>query len=74
MVAAATIFFLSCLGMGLGARLGGWFFKGFGTYNLMYLLSFAASGIGALLAAMLRPPRIPWRSQWSQCSLAVEGT
>jgi hypothetical protein len=37
----------------LGAWLGGWFFKGFGTYNLMYLLGFTARGIGALLAAML---------------------
>ena len=67
-------FFLSCLRLGLGAWLGGWFFKGFGTYNLMYLLSFAASGIGALLAAVLRPPCIPWRSPWSQRSLVVEGT
>ena|GEM_PF-1758829 len=39
----------------------------------MYLLSFAVSGIGTLVAAMLRPPRVPCRSQWSQHSLAVEG-
>jgi hypothetical protein len=40
----------------------------------MYLLSCATSGIGALLVAMLRPPRAPWRRQWSQRSLAAEGT
>jgi hypothetical protein len=43
--------------MGLGAWLQEWFFKGFGTYNLMYLLNFIASRIGALLAMMLRLPR-----------------
>jgi hypothetical protein len=59
--------------MGLGAWLGGWFFKGFGTYNLMYLLNFAVSGSGALLAAMLQPPRAPCRSQRLQHLLAVEG-
>src|SRR5262245_3293230 len=40
----------------------------------MCLLSFAASGIGVLLVAMLRPLRAPWRRQWSQYSLATEGT
>src|SRR5262245_45898728 len=34
-------------------------FKGFGTYNLMYVLSCTTSGMGAMLAAMLRPPRAP---------------
>jgi MFS family permease len=52
-----AIFFLSCIGMGMGAWVGGRFFDSFGTYQLMYLLSFAASGIGAVLVAMLRPPR-----------------
>ena len=47
--------------MGLGAWFGGWFFDSLGTYNLMYILSFTASGIGALLAATLRPPRAPWQ-------------
>lgn len=56
-----AIFFLSCIGMGLGAWFGGRFFDSFGTYNLMYILSFTASGMGALLAATLRPPRAPWQ-------------
>jgi len=56
-----AIFFLSCIGMGLGAWSGGRFFDSIGTYNLMYILSFTASGIGALLAATLRPPRAPWQ-------------
>jgi hypothetical protein len=47
-------------------------YKGFGTYNPMYLLSFAVRRISALLAAMLRPPRALCSSQWSQHSLAVE--
>src|SRR5262249_36705106 len=56
-----AIFFLSCIGMGLGAWFGGRFFDSLGTYNLMYTLSFAASAVGALLAAALRPSRAPWR-------------
>jgi len=64
-----AIFFLSCIGMGLGAWVGGRFFDSFGTYQLMYLLSSAASGIGAVLVAMLRPPRAldthDSRARWS---------
>ena len=64
-----AIFFLSCIGMGLGAWVGGRFFDSFGTYQLMYLSSFAASGIGAVLVTMLRPPRAldthDPRTRWS---------
>lgn len=52
-----AIFFLSCLGMGLGAWVGGRLFDSLGTYQLMYLLGFGASAIGAVCAACLRPPR-----------------
>ena len=59
---------------GPGSVAGRVVFQGFGAYNLLYFLSFAARGIGALLGAMLRPPRAPWCCQWSQRLLAVEGT
>jgi predicted MFS family arabinose efflux permease len=52
-----AIFFLSCLGMGVGAWVGGRLFDSSGTYQLMYLLGFAASAIGAVCAILLQPPR-----------------
>jgi MFS family permease len=52
-----AIFFLSCLGMGLGAWVGGRLFDSFGTYQMMYLVSGVASAMGAVCVAMLRPPR-----------------
>ncbi|MGE3538369.1 MAG: MFS transporter [Candidatus Tectimicrobiota bacterium] len=52
-----AIFLLSCLGMGVGAWVGGRLFDSLGSYHLMYLLGFAASAIGAVCAALLRPPR-----------------
>lgn len=52
-----AIFFLSCTGMGVGAWVGGRLFDSSGTYQLMYLLSFTASVVGALCAVALRPPR-----------------
>jgi MFS family permease len=64
-----AIFFLSCLGMGLGAWVGGRFFDSFGTYQRMYLMSCAASALGAVVVVILRPPRardIPGpRRRWS---------
>ena len=54
-----AIFLLSGLGMGVGAWVGGRLFDSSGTYQLMYLLGFAASAIGAICAALLQPPRAP---------------
>jgi len=51
-----AIFFLSCMGMGMGAWVGGRFFDSFGTYQMMYLVSCAVSALSAVLVAMLRPP------------------
>jgi MFS family permease len=53
-----AIFFLSCLGMGVEAWVGGRVFDSFGTYQMIYLVSGAASALGAVLVVMLRPPRI----------------
>jgi sugar phosphate permease len=51
------IFFLSCIGMGLGAWGGGQLFDHTGTYGMMYVLSFLYGSAGAILALWLRAPR-----------------
>ncbi len=51
------IFFISCIGMGLGAWIGGQVFDHSGTYQMMYMLSFLYGSAGALLALWLRAPR-----------------
>jgi sugar phosphate permease len=51
-----AIFGLSCLGMGLGAWLGGRLFDSLGTYNGLYVLSFLFGSAGVLLAFWLRAP------------------
>jgi sugar phosphate permease len=55
-----AIFLLSCFGMGFGGWLGGRIFDAVGVYTLMYVLSFAFSASGAVLAVCLRPPRYRW--------------
>lgn len=52
-----AIFLLSCAGMGLGAWVGGRLFDQAGTYQLMYLLGFGASAVGAICAVFLRRPQ-----------------
>ena len=52
-----AIFGLSCLGMGLGAWLGGRLFDSFGTYTGLYVLSCLFGSAGALLAFWLRAPQ-----------------
>jgi sugar phosphate permease len=52
-----AIFGLSCLGMGLGAWLGGWLFDSLGAYTGLYVLSFLFGSAGALLAFWLRAPQ-----------------
>jgi sugar phosphate permease len=51
-----AIFGLSCLGMGLGAWLGGRLFDSLGTYTGLYVLSGLFGSAGALLAFRLRAP------------------
>ncbi|ETX02717.1 MAG: hypothetical protein ETSY2_34965 [Candidatus Entotheonella gemina] len=50
------IFFISCIGMGIGAWIGGQLFDHTGTYQVMYILSFLYGSAGALLALWLRTP------------------
>jgi MFS family permease len=52
-----AIFGLSCLGMGVGAWLGGRLFDSLGTYTALYLLSGLFGSAGALFACGLRAPR-----------------
>jgi sugar phosphate permease len=54
-----AIFGLSCLGMGLGAWLGGRLFDSLGTYAGLYVLSFLFGSAGVLLAFWLRTPTQP---------------
>jgi Ca2+/Na+ antiporter len=42
------IFFISCIGMGLGAWIGGRLFGYTGTYQLRYVLSFLYGSAGAI--------------------------
>jgi predicted MFS family arabinose efflux permease len=48
------IFFISYIGMGLGAWIGGQVFDRTGAYQIMYLLSFLYGAAGAVLALWLR--------------------
>lgn len=52
-----AIFFLSCVGMGLGAWFGGRIFDATGAYQLLYVFSFGLAMAGLCLAGWLRPPR-----------------
>ena len=52
-----AIFLLSCVGMGLGAWLGGRLFDGTGSYQIMYVVSALLSIAGAAVAIWL-PPRL----------------
>jgi MFS family permease len=56
-----AIFGLSCLGMGLGAWLGGRLFDSLGTYTGLYILSGLFGSAGVVLACCLRAPRAPQR-------------
>jgi hypothetical protein len=48
---------ISCIGMGLGARVDAQLFDRVTTYQLMYVLSDLYGLTGALLALWLRSPR-----------------
>jgi MFS family permease len=51
-----AIFLLSCVGMGLGAWLGGRIFDSTGAYTDLYVLSALLSGLGAVCTLWLRAP------------------
>ena len=49
------VFLVSCLGMGVGAFVGGWFSDRLGSYAWMYGSAFAVGGLAVLLALTVRP-------------------
>jgi MFS family permease len=53
------IFFLSAVGMGLGAYLGGYIFDWTGGYTMLYLKSTVLGSLALLLVIVLRPPGQP---------------
>ncbi len=51
------VFFISCIGMGIGSYAGGFIFDLLGSYQWLYVGSFAVALTAVLLALTLRPPR-----------------
>lgn len=54
--AYGTVFFISCIGMGLGSYAGGVIFDTLGSYAWLFIASATVGGLAAVLAAALRPP------------------
>ena len=52
------VFFISCIGMGLGSFAGGVIHDALGSYQQLFLGSFAVAAMGAVLAVTLRPPAL----------------
>ena len=59
--AYGIVFFISCIGMGLGSWAGGIIHDALGSYQWLFLASVAVGGMAVILALTLRPPsRIPF--------------
>lgn len=54
--AYGTVFFISCIGMGLGSYAGGAIFDTLGSYAWLFISSAVVGGLAAVLAVALRPP------------------
>ncbi len=54
--AYGAVFLVSCLGMGVGAFGGGWFYDRLGSYAWMYGSAAAVGGLAVVLALTLRRP------------------
>jgi len=52
------VFFVSCIGMGLGSYAGGLIHDALGSYQWLSLGSLAVGGMAVVLAATLRPPAL----------------
>jgi MFS family permease len=50
------VFFISCIGMGLGSYAGGAIHDALGTYQWLFLGSFAIGAMAIVLGVTLRPP------------------
>jgi MFS family permease len=53
------VFFISCIGMGLGSFAGGAIHDTLGSYQGLFVGSFAVGTMAVVLAATLRPPALP---------------
>ena len=53
------VFFISCIGMGLGSFAGGAIYDALGSYQGLFVGSFAVGAMAVVLAATLRPPALP---------------
>jgi MFS family permease len=56
------VFFISCLGMGLGSFAGGAIHDALGSYQGLFVGSFAVGAMAVVLAATLRPPALRIRT------------
>ncbi len=56
--AYGVVFFVSCIGMGLGSYAGGVVHDALGSYQWLFLGSLLVGGMAAVLAATLRPPSV----------------
>jgi MFS family permease len=54
--AYGAVFFISCIGMGLGSYAGGAIHDALGSYAWLFIASGAIGGLAVMLAAALRPP------------------
>ncbi len=55
--AYGAVFFISCIGMGLGSYAGGAIYDTLGSYQWLFLGSFAIGTMAVVLGVTLRPPR-----------------
>lgn len=68
--AYGVVFFVSCIGMGLGSYAGGLIHDQLGSYQWLFLGSLAVGGMAVVLALTLRPPALA-RAPVPARSLAV---
>ena len=63
--AYGAVFFISCIGMGLGSYAGGAIHDALGSYQWLFLGSFAIGTVAVFLGLTLRPPRLAARPAFS---------
>ncbi len=59
--AYGAVFFISCIGMGVGSYAGGAIHDALGSYRWLFLGSFAIGTAAVFVGLSLRPPRLPSR-------------
>jgi len=59
--AYGAVFFISCIGMGVGSYAGGAIHDVLGSYRWLFLGSFAIGTVAVFVGLSLRPPRLPSR-------------